>query len=87
MDLTLLFIIAVAILGIINGIVQVIKKFFKVAARYIPVVSVSVGILTGLLIQPLTEYSLYTMAIAGLIGGLAACGTFDLSKVVTKKEG
>lgn len=86
MDLTLLFIIAVAILGIINGIVQVIKKAFKVAARYIPVVSVSVGILTGVLIQPLTDYNLYTMAIGGLIGGLAACGTFDLSKVATKKE-
>lgn len=86
MDLSVLFIIAIAILGIINGVVQVLKKSFKIAARFIPIVSVTVGILIGLIIQPLTDYSLYTMALGGLIGGLAACGTFDLTKVTKKEE-
>ena len=82
MDLTVLFIVAVAILGIINAVVQVVKTSFKLANQYVPIVSVAVGILIGIAVWPVTEYSLYTMALAGLIGGLAACGTFDLTKVV-----
>lgn len=82
MDLTVLFVVAVAILGIINAVVQVVKTSFKLANQYVPIVSVAVGILIGIAVWPITEYSLYTMALAGLIGGLAACGTFDLTKVV-----
>lgn len=82
MDLTTLFLIALAIVGLITALVQVLKTTLKLATRYVPIVSVAVGILFGLLLQPLTDYNIYTMAIAGLIGGLAASGTFDLSKVV-----
>ena len=82
MDLTVLFVVALAILGIINALVQVIKTSFKLANQYVPIVSVAVGILIGIAVWPLTEYSLYTMALAGMIGGLTACGTFDLTKVV-----
>ena len=82
MDLTVLFVVALAILSIINALVQVIKTSFKLANQYVPIVSVAVGILIGIAVSPLTEYSLYTMALAGMIGGLASCGTFDLTKVV-----
>ena len=82
MDLTVLFVVALAILGIINAVVQAVKTSFKLANQYVPIVSVAVGILIGIAVWPLTEYSLYTMALAGMIGGLAACGTFDLTKVV-----
>ena len=82
MDLTVLFVVAVAILGIINALVQTVKTSFKLANQYVPIVSVVVGILIGIAVWPLTEYSLYTMALAGMIGGLTACGTFDLTKVV-----
>ena len=82
MDLTVLFVVALAILSIINALVQVIKTSFKLANQYVPIVSVAVGILIGIAVWPLTEYSLYTMTLAGMIGGLTACGTFDLTKVV-----
>lgn len=82
MDLSVLFIIAVAIVGLITSVVQVLKASLNIAKRFVPIVSVAVGILFGLLLQPLTDYSLYIMAVAGLIGGLAASGTFDLTKVV-----
>ncbi|ATP40686.1 hypothetical protein CSE16_11855 [Solibacillus sp. R5-41] len=82
MDLTTLFIIALAIVGLITALVQVLKTTLNLTKRYVPIVSVAVGILFGLLFQPLTDYNIYTMAVAGLIGGLAASGAFDLSKVV-----
>lgn len=82
MDLTGLFIIALSIVGLISAIVQVLKTSFKIAKRYLPIVSMAVGILFAIVLQPITEFSLYTMAIAGLIGGLAASGAFDLTKVV-----
>lgn len=82
MDLTPLFFIALAIVGLITALVQVLKTTLKLATRYVPIVSVAVGILFGLLLQPLTDYNIYMMAVAGLFGGLAASGAFDLSKVV-----
>mgnify|MGYP003194464294 CR=1 FL=1 len=82
MDFTPLFIAAIAILGFINAFVQVVKTTFKLANQYVPIVSVAIGILIGIAVWPITEYSLYTMALAGTIGGLAACGTFDLTKAV-----
>ena len=81
MDLSILFVIALAITGLITAIVQVLKTSFKIAKRLVPIVSVTVGILFGLLLQPITEFNLYTMALAGLIGGLAASGAFDLTKM------
>lgn len=82
MDLSVLFVIALAIVGLISAIVQVLKTSFKIAKRFVPIVSMAVGILFGIVIQPITEFNLYTMALAGLIGGLAASGAFDLTKVV-----
>ena len=72
MDLTVLFVVAVAILGIINAVVQVVKTSFKLANQYVPIVSVAVGILIGIAVWPITDYSLYIMALAGAIGGLAS---------------
>lgn len=82
MDLTTLFIIALAIVGLITALVQVLKTTLNLTKRYVPIVSIAVGILFGLLLQPLTDYNIYTMTVAGLIGGLAASGAFDLGKVV-----
>lgn len=82
MDLTTLFIIALAIVGLITALVQVLKTTLNLTKRFVPIVSIAVGILFGLLLQPLTDYNIYMMAVAGLIGGLAASGAFDLSKVV-----
>ncbi|MCH7321801.1 hypothetical protein LZ480_07825 [Solibacillus sp. MA9] len=81
MDLTTLFIIALTIVGLITALVQVLKTTLNLTKRYIPIVSLAVGILFGVLLQPLTVYSIYTMAVAGFIGGLAASGAFDLVKV------
>ncbi|WP_431030359.1 hypothetical protein [Lysinibacillus sp. LZ02] len=82
MDLTVLFVVAIAILGIIKAFVQVVKITFKLANQYVPIVSVAVDILIGIAVWPITEYSIYIMALGGAMGGLTACGTFDFTKVV-----
>ena len=55
MELTVLFVVAVAILGIINALIQVVKTSFKLANQYVPIVSVEVGILIGIAVQPVTS--------------------------------
>ena len=86
MDLTLIFIIAVALLAIITAVVEVVKKTFNVNTRYLPITSIVVGIFVAILVWPLTEYSLYMMVVSGIIAGLTSSGTFDLVKAVSKKD-
>lgn len=85
MDLSVIFIIAIALLAVITAVVEVAKKTFNISSRYLPITSIVVGIFVAILIWPLTDYSLYLMVVAGIIGGLASSGTFDLVKASTKK--
>lgn len=82
MDLTFIFVIAVVLVAIITAVVEVVKKTFNIKARYLPITSVVIGIFVAILVWPLTEYSLYVMIVAGIIGGLTASGSFDLAKAM-----
>lgn len=86
MDLSLIFIIAVALLAIITAVVEVVKRTFNINSRYLPITSIVIGIFVAILIWPLTEYSLYLMIVAGVVAGLASSGTFDLFKASAKKD-
>lgn len=86
MDLTILFIIGAALVAIVTAVVEVAKKTFKIKARYLPITSVVIGIFVAILVWPLTEYSLYVMIVAGIIGGLTASGSFDLAKAMKKGD-
>ncbi|MDD1501615.1 holin [Lysinibacillus sp. CNPSo 3705] len=87
MDLTNIFIVAMAIAAIVLAVSEVLKKTFNIKARYMPITSLVIGILIGLVFTPLSEYNAYVMAVAGAISGLTASGTFDLAKSLTKKDG
>ncbi|MER1999516.1 MAG: holin [Lysinibacillus sp.] len=82
MNLFTVFIVAAAIVAIISAVTEVIKKTEKVSNRYMPIVSIAVGIFVGLALWPLTTYHWYLMTVAGVIAGLTASGTFDLAKVI-----
>ncbi|WP_404427324.1 phage holin family protein [Ureibacillus chungkukjangi] len=86
MDLSAIFIIAIALLAIITAVVEVFKKTLNISPRYLPITSIVVGIFIAILIWPLTEYSLYLMIVAGIVSGLASSGTFDLLKASNKKD-
>lgn len=85
MDLSVIFIIAMALLVVITAVVEVMKRTFNIKARYLPITSIVVGIFVSILVWPLTDYSLYLMIVAGIIGGLASSGAFDLVKAANKK--
>ncbi len=87
MDLTNIFMIATAIAAIVLSISEVLKKTFNINTRYMPITSLVIGILIGLVFTPLSEYNAYVMAVAGAISGLTASGTFDLAKSLIKKDG
>ncbi|MER2107284.1 MAG: holin [Solibacillus sp.] len=86
MDLTAIILVAISLVAIVTAVVEVIKRTFKIPARYLPITSIVVGILIALIMWPLSTYELYYMIIVGLIAGLAASGTFDALKVIGKKE-
>ncbi|WP_341320300.1 holin [Solibacillus sp. FSL H8-0523] len=87
MDLTGLILVAITLVAIVTAVVEVVKKTFKIPARFLPITSIVIGILIALIVWPLSTYELYYMIVGGLIAGLAASGTFDALKAVGKKEG
>lgn len=86
MDLTNIFMIAIGMVAIVLAVAEVLKKTFNLNTQYMPITSVMIGILVGLVLWPLTDYPLYVMLMAGFIAGLTASGTFDLLKAA-KKDG
>lgn len=82
MDLTFLLIIAASIAVFVIAAIEVVKRTTNIAARYLPITSIVVGIFVGIIAKPYSEYDYYTMVIAGALAGLSACGLFDLTKVV-----
>ena len=86
MDLTALILVAITLVAIVTAVVEVLKRTFNIPKRYLPIVSIAVGILIAVIMWPLSEYELYYMLVVGLIAGLAASGTFDALKAIGKKE-
>lgn len=70
------------IIAVIVGLVQLVKKINFLPARYLPVLSLVLGVAAGIFYIPGTveERIMY-----GLMIGLSSAGLFDQSKIVTKK--
>lgn len=78
--------IVVATLGLILVVclvVEILKRSFRYPSRWVPVVSLIVGVSMGIAIQPISGLNLLDMLLAGLIIGLSASGLFDLCKRIT----
>jgi hypothetical protein len=72
--------ITVAI-ALIVALTQIIKPFVK--ANLIPVLSLVLGVVAGFFL--FQDLEIVERVIYGIAIGLGASGTFDVSKVVTKK--
>lgn len=72
--------IAVAV-SLIIAITQILKPFVKTSL--LPIVSLALGLLMGLFL--FNDLELTNRIVYGVAIGLGASGTFDVSKVVTKK--
>ena len=67
----------VVLVGLIMAINQLVKQF--IPAKFIPLVSVGLGLLAGLFVLPY-DGGVQTGIINGLAVGLSACGLFDIVK-------
>lgn len=71
---------AVAFVGVFSGIVvQVIKNAELVNKRYLPLVSVVLGMVVGYILAIGFYQDIPTFIAAGFIGGATASGVYDLA--------
>ena len=75
-------IVAGALVFIISGIVEVIKQAIDLHTKYIPLLSLVIGLVTGVAIALGFNLPLAETILAGGIGGLGASGLYDNFKSV-----
>ncbi|WP_175073140.1 holin [Terribacillus sp. AE2B 122] len=65
---------------IVIALVQLIKKTITVNKRYLPLISLLIGILVGFLTWPFTDMDVVLRLWSGGFAGLAASGLYSLGK-------
>ncbi|PAD37096.1 holin [Terribacillus saccharophilus] len=65
---------------IVIALVQLIKKTITVNKRYLPLISLLIGILVGFLAWPFTDMDVVLRLWSGGFAGLAASGLYSLGK-------
>ena len=73
--------VAVILAPLTTGIIQVVKQTFDINKRYLPAVSLLVGILIAVLLALGTGQDLVQYILVGVIGGLSASGLYDQKKI------
>ena len=73
----------VVVVAVIIGLVQLTKKLEWLPAKYLPLLSLILGIVAGIVYF---EGAIENKVMFGIILGLSAAGLFDQTKIVTKKE-
>lgn len=71
---------AIVLVPLVTGIVEVIKRATAVESRWLPLISVAVGAGVGLLIVGLSVYG----AVVGVVMGLAATGLWEFGSKASK---
>lgn len=87
MDLTSVYAIA-TVLGVIAlALTEVLKTAFKINTRFIPLVSLVIGMVIGVAAAPIHDATVPQLLWGGGIAGLIASGVFDNAKrILNKKE-
>lgn len=72
--------------GLIIGIAEIIKRL-GLPKKYIPLVDVALGLLSGICVYGIgLEYGVINGILIGLAMGLSACGLFSGIKNLTEKK-
>lgn len=69
--------VAGALTVLISGLVEVIKQATDLQAKYVPLLSVGIGLAVGVVLAFGFNLSVPDTILAGLIGGLSASGFYD----------
>lgn len=73
--------VAVILAPITTGIIEVVKQTLNIDNRYLPILSLLVGILVAVAIALGTGQDLVQYVLVGIVGGLSACGLYDQGKI------
>lgn len=73
--------VAVILAPITTGIIEVVKQTLNIDARYLPILSLLVGILVAVAIALGTGQDVAQYVLVGIVGGLSASGLYDQSKI------
>lgn len=87
--LTSVLLLASVLTVISTALTQAIKVSLNVPKNILTLVSIVVGAIVGLLASPLTDFDWTIRVWAGVLGGLAGTGLYELPKNnqgTTKKE-
>lgn len=72
------------VIAVIVGLNELIKGAFDIPTRYLPLISLLLGVIAGVFYL---DGNLAESIFQGIIIGLSASGLFDQSKIITKKGG
>ena len=73
--------VAVILAPLTTGIIEVVKQTLNIDARYLPILSLLVGIFVAVAIALGTVQDVVEFVLVGIVGGLSASGLYDQTKI------
>lgn len=73
--------VAVILAPLTTGIIEVVKQTLNIDTRYLPILSLLVGILVAVAIALGTGQDVVQFVLVGTVGGLSASGLYDQVKI------
>ena len=73
--------VAVILAPITTGIIEVVKQTLNINNRYLPILSLLVGIFVAVAIALGTGQDVVQFVLVGIVGGLSASGLYDQGKI------
>ena len=73
--------VAVILAPITTGIIEVVKQTLNINNRYLPILSLLVGIFVAVAIALGTGQDVVQFILVGIVGGLSASGLYDQGKI------
>ena len=73
--------VAVILAPITTGIIEVVKQTLNINNRYLPILSLLVGIFVAVAIALGTGQDVVQFVLVGIVGGLSASGLYDQVKI------
>lgn len=73
--------VAVILAPLTTGIIEVVKQTLNIDARYLPILSLLVGIFVAVAIALGTGQDVVQFVLVGIVGGLSASGLYDQVKI------
>ena len=74
--------VAVILAPITTGIIEVVKQTLNIDNRYLPILSLLVGILVAVAIALGTGQDVVQYVLVGIVGGLSSAGLYDQTKIM-----